>query len=220
MHNKRLSAPKHYPIARKETKYVATMKGSRSRDQAIPVLLFLRDVTGYAENKKEAKKIIRDGKIFRNGDRLRDIQEGVGVLDVIEIPETEEAFRVIKKGENLVFVPVEDDEEKIVTKILDKSVEGDEYVYRLHNGENHRTDQEYSTQNTLVFKNGNVKEISLEEGGNVLVIEGAHAGEKAVVNSIESRGMNPDTARVESDYEFETRLDNLVAIDSLEVNGE
>lgn len=216
MHNKRLSAPKHYPIGRKENSYVVTIKGSRSGDQAIPVLLFLREVTGYAENKKEAKKIIKDGRIFRNGERIRDIREGVGVLDVIEIPETEETFRVVKKNKKLLFVPVTDGE-KVVAKILDKAVEEGEFVYRLHNGENHRTDKEYSTQNTLVFKNGNVKEVALEEGGKALVTEGAHAGEVAEINSIEERGMNPDTARVESDYEFETRLDNLVAIEELEV---
>ena len=219
MHNKRLSSPKHYPIRRKETKYVSTIKGSRSSDNAIPVLLFLREVTGYAENKKEAKKIIRDGQIYRNGERLRDIQEGVGVLDVIEIPETEESFRVIKKNDKLSFVPVEDGE-KVVTKIIDKRSEGDEYVYRLHNGENYHSDQEFRTQNTLIFRDDSVKEVALEENGKALVIEGGHAGEVADINSIEDRGMNPDTARVESDYEFETRLENLVAIEDLQVNGQ
>jgi len=216
-HQKRLSAPKHYPIGRKKNKYVATIKGSRSNENAIPVLLFLRDVTEYAENKKEAKKIIRDGKIFRNGDRVRDIQEGVGVLDVIEIPETEEAFRAVMQGKDLVFVPV-DDEEKVVAKIEDKSTEDDEYVYRLHSGENYRTETEYSTQNTLVFEDGSVTEIEMEEGSQVLVIAGSHAGEVAEINEIEERGMDSNTARVESDYELETRLENLVAIEDLEVD--
>jgi len=54
-HQKRLSAPKHYPIHRKSETYVATIKGSRDADSAIPAGLFLRDVLEYAETKKEAK---------------------------------------------------------------------------------------------------------------------------------------------------------------------
>lgn len=216
-HMKRLPAPKHYPIGRKEGKYTTTIKGSRSPEQAIPAVLFLREVTEYAENKKEAKQIIRDGNLLRNGEPVRDIKDGIGVLDVVHLPPTEESYRVIKDGRKLGFVPVTDDD-RYAARIEDKQVEGDEYVYRLHNGENHRTDKEYSTGNTLVFSDGNVKEVALEEGATALVIGGAHAGETAEINEIRERGMNTNTAIVESEtQEFETPLENLVAYETLQV---
>ncbi|WEL19890.1 KOW motif-containing protein [Candidatus Nanohalococcus occultus] len=214
-HNKRLPAPKHYPINRKESSYVSEIKGSRSRDTAIPTVVFLREVTEYADNAKEATKIVKEGKILRNGDKLRDIKQGIGVLDVVQFPDTEESFRAVKQGKKLVFLPVTDGD-KVAAKILDKSVEGDEFVYRLHNGENFRTEDEFSTGNTLVF-NDSVKEVELAEGNQALVIEGSHAGEKAEIKEINRRGMKPDTATVESDREFETRLGNLVAVENLEV---
>ena len=214
-HQKRLSAPKHYPIERKKEKYVATIKGSRDADSAIPAGLFLRDVLEYAETEKEAKEIIRNGDLLRNGEPVGDIQEGVGVLDLIEIPETEEMFRVIKNGDNLDFVPV--DSGKPVGKVVGKTEEGERFVYRLHNGENYSTKDEFDTENTLVFGEG-VEEVKLEEGAQALVIRGQHAGESVEIEEIERRGMNPDTAIIsENGTEFETQLENLVATTGLEV---
>ncbi len=213
-HQKRLSAPKHYPINRKNESYVATIKGSRDADSAIPAGLFLRDVLEYAESKKEAKEIVRNGDLLRNEERIGDIQEGLGVLDLVEIPETDETFRVVKNGDNLDFVPVDDGE--VVAKIVEKSQEEGEFVYRLHNGENYRTKDDFQTGSTLVF-NGGVEEVELEEDAEVIVIKGQHAGDTAVIQSIERRGMNPDTAIIENDTTFETQLENLVAVTGLEV---
>lgn len=214
-HQKRLSAPKHYPIERKDEKYVATIKGSRDADSAIPAGLFLRDVVEYAETEKEAKEIIRNGDLLRNGEPVGDIQEGVGVLDLIEIPQTEEKFRVIKNRDNLDFVPVESGEH--VAKVVGKTEQGDRFVYRLHNGENYSTKDDFETGSTLVFGDG-VEEVKLEEEAQALVIRGQHAGETAEIQEIDRRGMNPDTAIIsENGTEFETQLENLVATTGVEV---
>ena len=219
-HMKRLPAPKHYPIARKDGQYTTTIKGSRSPEQAIPAVLFLREVTEYAETKKEAKKIIRDGNLLRNGEPVRDIQDGIAVLDVVELPTAEEAYRVVMDGRKLEFLPVSD-EDRVAARIQDKELKGDTYIYRLHTGENYESETEYSTGNTLVFSDGSVKEVTLEEGAKVLVIEGVHAGDVAEVESIQERGMNPNTALVKSeDQEFETRQENLVAFKTLQVGDQ
>jgi small subunit ribosomal protein S4e len=216
-HQKRLSAPKHYPISRKDNTYISTVKGSRSKDNAIPVNVFLRDVTEYAETDKEATKIVKNGDILRNGDKIRDVKQGIGVLDLVQLPKAEESFRVLRDGKDLKFTPTDD--ERTVAKIVDKKVEGDDFVYRLHNGENFRSTTEYDTGNTLLLKDGE-EEIELEEGANVLVLSGQHAGETAELEEINERGMNSDTGRVKEDgLEFETELENLVALGDLEVNN-
>lgn len=215
-HQKRLSAPKHYPISRKDNTYVSTVKGSRSKENAIPANVFLRDIAEYAETDKEAKQIVENGDILRNGERLRDVKQGIGVLDLVQLPKAEENFRVLRDGKDLKFMPTED--ERTAAKIVDKKVEGDEFVYHLHNGENFRSTTEYQTGNTLLLKEGE-QEIELEEGANVLVMSGRHAGETAELEEINQRGMNPDTGTVsENGTEFETKLENLVAVGDLEVN--
>ncbi len=214
-HRKRLPAPKHYPIERKGVTYVSSMEGSRSPENAIPAVVLLREVLDYADSKKEAKKIVQERRLYRNGEPVTDIRQGIGVLDVVEIPETEEAYRVIRKGRNLSFVPV-NDSDKVAAKIVSKDVEGEEYVYRLHNGENYRTEDEHETGNTLVF-NDSVKEVSLEEGAEVIVIDGRHAGEIAELEEVHERGVDPDTGVVAAEEEFETQLQNLVAMKGIEL---
>jgi ribosomal protein S4E len=215
-HNKRLPAPKHYPIQRKHGKYVSSIEGARSSDIAIPTVLFLRDVTGYADNVGDAKEIVRNGDVLRNGNPVRDVREGIGILDTVELPGAEECYRVLKHGDELAFIPVEDSD-TYAAKIVEKRTDGDSFVYELHNGENYRSGEEYSTGNTLVFQDGDAREVVLEEGSEALVIDGKHAGEVAEVSEIHERGMNDDTALVESEYEFETQVENLVAVDGLEV---
>ncbi len=216
VHQKRLSAPKHYPIERKGLTYTTTVEGSRSPETGIPAVVFLREVTGYADTKKEAKTIIREGNLYRNGDRVRDVRDSIGILDLIEIPETEESFRVLPKQNRLDFVETEDD--RTAAKITGKTVENEEYVYHLHNGENYRSDEQYSTGTTLIF-NGDVEAAEMVEGATVVILDGQHAGKTAEITELHSRGMRPDTATVDTtDSEFEIRQDKLFATGDLEVN--
>lgn len=209
-HRKRLSAPKHYKIARKQNTYISDMKGSRSRENAIPTVLLLRDVLEYAETEKEAKKIVKEGELLRNNKPVRDIKEGIGILDIVEIPKTEEKYRAIRKGKYIEFIPVE--RKEIVAKITDKSIEGEEFIYRLHNGENYRTKDEYQTGNSLIFEDNSVEEVELEEETKTLVIKGKHAGKTGEIQEINRRGRNKDTATIENSENFETQTENLVAI--------
>jgi len=212
-HQKRIPAPKHYSIRRKDNTYVSTIKGSRSKEDAIPVVVLLRDILEYADNEKEAKEIVKNGDLKRNGDTVRDVKEGIGILDVVEIPETEETYRAVRDGKYLKFIPVEDS--KVAAKIENKDVKGDRFIYRLHNGENYSTKDEYSTGNTLIFNSG-VTEIKLEEGAEALVVQGKHAGDVAEVKEMRTEGMQ-NTAVIKNDREFETDLENLVAVEDIKV---
>lgn len=214
-HQKRLSAPKHYPVDRKGLTYTTTAEGSRGPDQGITTVVFLREVTGYAETKKEAKEIVRDGKLIRNGDRIRDVRDTIGVMDLVEIPETGENFRVLPRAESLEFMDTDDDRRAV--KITAKRVEGDEYIYSFHNGENYRSDEEYSTGTTLIF-NDEVKSAEIKKGEEAIILDGKHAGKVATIEELHARGMRPDTATIDTDdSEFEIRQDKLFATGDLEV---
>ncbi len=212
-HQKRLSAPRHYPIQRKDQTYITTITGSRENTDAIPALVFLREVTNYAETKKEAKEIIRNGQLLRNNEPVGDIREGVGNLDLIELPDAEEKFRVVKKKNDLEFQDTDSDE--VIAKITGKKDEGEGYVYHLHNGENYQTENEYEAGNTLRLNDG--EEVVLEEGAQVLVTDGKHAGQTGELQEITRQGVNPDTATVSNGEEFDTRLENLVATTGLDL---
>lgn len=209
-HQKRLSAPKHYPIERKDQKYITTIKGSRSPESSIPALLFLREITEYADTKKEAKKIVREGKLLRNGEPIRDIQQGLGILDTVELPEAEEKYLILTTPKGVKFKEI--DQTTKIGKITGKKVQGDQYIYRLHNGENFQTEKEFQTGSTLLIEDE--EEIQLQENANVLVKQGQHAGKTGTLEKIEKHTQNPDTATIQTEEngEFRTQLQNLIAI--------
>ena len=213
-HQKRLSAPKHYPIEKKDQTYITTSNDSRSSEISIPTLLFLREVTGYAETKKEAKKIVKNGEIQRNQEKIRNVEAGLATLDTVTIEKTEDRYRVINQKDEIKFQPIEDSA-KVIAKITDKAPEQEEYVYRLHNGENIQTSEEYQTESTVTIENGEIqKEIEMEEDQKALVIKGKHAGKTAQIQEINRQGKNPDTATLENGEKFRTRVQNLVAINN------
>ncbi|EHK02097.1 hypothetical protein HRED_05698 [Candidatus Haloredivivus sp. G17] len=81
---------------------------------------------------------------MRNGDTVRDVRDTIGVMDLVEITETGESFRVLPRAESLEFHETEDDRRAV--KITGKRAEGENNIYSFHNGENYRTDEEYSSE--------------------------------------------------------------------------
>ncbi len=218
-HRKRLSAPKQFPIERKHNTYVKDAEGSRSIEDSIPATVFLRDVLEVVETQAEATKVIKSGGLERNGKEIRDSAQGIGVLDTVKVNATGETFRVIRNGENLEFIEVSDSENQIA-RIKGKRAASSGFVYELHNGENFSSEEEYQTGSSLEFIGDKVNEVPLEEGSQVIITDGKHAGETGELEEIEDRGMSGRTATVTAEDEFRTRLENVTAYNQVEVKME
>jgi small subunit ribosomal protein S4e len=215
-HQKRLSAPEHYDIERKNQTYTTTTEGSRSPEQGIPAVIFLREVTGFAETKKEAKEIIRSGTLYRNNDRIKDVRDTIGIMDLVEIKETGQKYRVIPSEDRLEFQETEDN--RVAAKITGKKVDGEEFVYHLHSGENIRTSEDFDTGSTVLEEDGDIETFPLEESSQVIILGGKHAGKKAEIEEMHQRGMRPDTATVDTgENSFEIRQEKIFARGDLEV---
>lgn len=208
-HQKRLSAPRHYPVDRKEMTYTTTMEGSRSKEEGIPVVVLLRDLLGYADTKKEAKEIVRKGKVRRNGNVVSDIRDGIGVMDAVEVGD--QTFRVLPGEEELKLV--ETDDARRAARIESKRKNGDQFVYGLRGGENKASEEEYSTGSSLIGG----EEFPLENGVEALVLGGKHAGELVEVQELHENGMKDNTATVENGRTFEIGQDKLFPVGDLEV---
>lgn len=219
-HQKRLSAPKHYPIERKNQKYITTTTGSRSPENSLPALLFLREVANYADTKKEAKQIIKEGKLLRNQEPIKDVKEGLGALDTIRIPEAEKTYRIVPQPKELKFLPI--NTERHLAKVTGKTSQGDHFVYHLHNGGNIASEDNYDTNSTLVIEDGEIQqEIPAEEGQLGLIIQGKHAGKTGKIEKIQKRAKGSNTVTIENGEQLETRFENVLAItDDIKVNEE
>lgn len=52
-HQKRLSVPKSWPVARKEQQYTVKASAGPHGEAGVPLLILLRDVLGYADSKRK-----------------------------------------------------------------------------------------------------------------------------------------------------------------------
>ena len=139
---KRKPAPRFWPIHRKEAVWIVRpSSGPHSLEKCLPLSLVLRDILGVAETRKEAKKIVSQGKVHVDGKvRLKD-DFPVGLMDVITMPDLKKFYRILPSHKGLFLNPI-------------SKKEADFKLFRV----NGRT----------IIKNG-ASQIALHDGSNMLV---------------------------------------------------
>jgi len=186
---KRIAAPKWWPIERKTHKFVVVPRGPHKKEFSLPLQIFVRDVIKFADTAKESKKIITSGKILVDGKKRKDINYGIGLMDVINSPEAGKSWRALpKKG--LIFVEVDDPTLKICRISNKKILKGKKTQLNLHDGKNIISDMKCSTKDSLVLELPGyaVKEhIEFKEGNLAMVVSGKNAGKVSKIEKIDSK---------------------------------
>lgn len=209
-HQKRLSAPKNYPIDRKSTTYVIGGKGPHPTDDGLPLLVVLRDVLGYADSKKEANQVMGDGKVLVDGTPRKNPAYTVGFMDVISFPDMDEHYRVLFDTRGFLLKEVEDSDLKLARVKRKTTLKGGVTQVNLEDGNNLEVDDNHDTKSSLVLSLPDKdveKEIAFEEGNVAYVKGGKHAGTLATITEItEERGGQQRTVTLETedDEEFKT----------------
>ena len=138
-HLKREAAPSIWPIHRKEFTWAVKPKpGPHPVRQCIPLIVIVREILGLARTRKEAKKIISQGKILVDGEVRRDERFPAGLMDVISIPELKKHYRVLPSEKGLLLHPIDEDESKFkICRIENKKTLTNGHVQLdLHDGRN------------------------------------------------------------------------------------
>ncbi len=186
---KRMTAPKWWPIDRKNTRFTFAPRGAVKRELSLPLLLFIRDVLKLAENRKEAWDVIKKGEVLVDGRKRKDPNFGVGPFSVIEIPSASKTWRAIPK-DGLSFIEVPDKESKLkLCKIVDKNtVRGGKTQLNLSDGRNMLTEEKYATNDSLLIQVPEQKvvdHIKFAESSTCMVFRGKSAGLVGKIKSIE-----------------------------------
>ena len=136
---KRKPAPRFWPIHRKEAVWIVRPSpGPHSLEKCFPLSLVLRDILEVAETRKEAKKIISQGKVYVDGKVRRKDDFPVGLMDVISMPDWNKFYRLLPSHKGLFLNPISKEEASF--KLL--RVEGRTIVkngnsqFALHDGSN------------------------------------------------------------------------------------
>jgi small subunit ribosomal protein S4e len=108
---KRNPSPKFWPIHRKELPWVVKpASGPHTLHNCLSLTLVLRDILGFAKTKKEAGKILSQGKVVVDGKLRRSDDFPVGLMDVISVADLNKDFRVMPSHKGLVLQPINKEE--------------------------------------------------------------------------------------------------------------
>jgi len=201
-HLKRKSAPKFWPIHRKED--VWTIKpnaGPHPISHCTPLTLVLRDILGVAKTRSEAKTIIHNEKVMVDGKIQREELFPTGLMDVISIPDLEKWYRVLPYERGLFFHPISKDEATFkLCRIKNKNVlNNGNLQLNLHDGRNvlvkvkdpNKPEEDvFKTLDTLKISLPNQEILGymkLAEGSPALIVRGKNAGKHGKIVAIEQR---------------------------------
>ena len=139
-HLKTLAAPKFWPVRQRAGVFtVKPSPGPHPIERSIPLLILVRDVLGYAKTGREARKLIAEGHFKVDGRVRRNYKYPVGFMDVVEIVDTGEAYRVLPYPVRFFTLhPISKEEARFkLCRIEDKStVKGGHIQLHLHDGRN------------------------------------------------------------------------------------
>lgn len=186
---KRLSAPRWWPIKRKERKFVIAVRGSHPKEFSLPLMVLIRDVLKLAETSREARKIIKEGQVLVDKRKRKDPKYGIGLFDVIDIPAMKKSWRAVPI-DGISFVEIPESESKLkICKIVDKrTLKGNKNQLNLNDGRNLITDKKYSTRDSLLIEMPEQKVVDhmkFAVGSTVVVTRGSNAGKTARIKTIE-----------------------------------
>jgi len=206
MHLKRKDIPKTWPVPKKGTKYLVS-----PAEKGLPILLAVRNMIKFAENKKEVKKILNAKLILVNNKIVRNIKFALKLFDVLRLKD--EYYRLTIKNKKYSFEEIKEKEgkEKIVKIIGKKICKGKKVQINLDDGRNFFTKEKFKIGDSVLvdFKEGIKKFISLKEKSKVFVKKGKYIGKIGMIEKLSNK-----LAEIKIDDErINVNLDSLIAIE-------
>ncbi len=210
MHQKRISAPRSWPIAKKTSKWVVAPSPGAHSKHAVPMLIVLRDILSLADNAKEAKRILHKGDVKVNGRIIKDHKAHVGLFDVLSVAGTNYRMLPNPRGK-YELIQISDDEAQSKLARIDNItvLKGGTFQYNLHDGTNMVLEEKHDTGDSLVLSLPDYRLIERHErkpGSIAMVVAGKHSGETGTIVEVKkTTGSRPNMVTIErDDVRFET----------------
>ncbi|MHA7647307.1 30S ribosomal protein S4e [Nitrosopumilus sp. S4] len=189
---KRQMAPQFWGIARKDKRFVVTVKpGPHKKDYSVPTAVFLRDMLKIVTSLREAKTAIYSGKVKIDGVVRKSLHHAIGLMDVVELENVKEIYRLVPTdGKLLKPIKIKDTEKskKLVRVVSKTTINSGKTQIGFHDGRSTITDTKLNVGDTCLIQIPDVKiidTIKLESGCQGLVTRGINAGEIGKVESLE-----------------------------------
>lgn len=206
-HAKRLTAPRTIKIPRKKQKFIAkSSPGPHDYENSLPLLVVVRDILALGKNSREAKKIIRNGKVLVDSRVRKDPEFPVGLADIISIPDMDlNNIVMMDRRERLALREIgKKASQAKLYSINNKSLlKGGNLQLNLHDGTNllipvkdpSRPEEDtYNTKDSIVvtLKTKKIKEqLRYREGSMAFLTGGSHKGQLATIKKIQKNKSFP-----------------------------
>jgi len=188
---KRQMAPLFWGIARKEKRFVVTVKpGPHKKNYSIPTAVLLRDKMKIVSTLREAKSVIYAGKITVDGVKRKSLHHGIGLMDVIELDGISDSYRLVPK-DGTILTPIKintDEKNKKIVKVTGKtSIKGGKTQIKFHDGRTLISDELVDVNDSCVLQIPEQKileVIKLEKNTKILITRGINAGKTGEIKEI------------------------------------
>ena len=191
-HMKRLTAPTSWPVGRKTCVWVTKqMPGAHPIERSMPLLVVVRDLAGYCDTAREARRIIGERKILVDGKVATNYKMPVGIMDVISVPDNKDNFRLLldRLGNfRLMRITPEEAKWKLVRIENKTTIKAGKTQLNLHDGRNLVLDKNArKTGDTLKISLPDQKILGVhefKEGNIAYMTGGAHIGQLGTVQEL------------------------------------
>ena len=191
---KRMAAPTEWQLAKKEKKYVVSVAAGPHDGSALPIGVWLRDHMHFAENTKEARKILHDRQVLLNGHIVTDEHLGIDVFDIISFPKINKHYVILvdAKGRQIEQeIPAEAADKRLVKVASKTTIKGGKTQINLSCGANFISDFACKGKDTLIsgltgedrFKV--IEHFPYAEGALAIIIGGQHTTKVAKIEKID-----------------------------------
>lgn len=188
---KRQMAPLFWGIARKEKRFVVTVKpGTHKKNYSIPTAVLLRDKMKIVSTLREAKSVIYAGKVTIDGVKRKSLHHGIGLMDVVELDGISDSYRLVPK-DGTILTPIKinaDEKNKKIVKVIGKtSIKGGKTQIKFHDGRTLISDELVDVNDSCVLQIPEQKileVIKLEKNTKILITRGINAGKTGEIKEI------------------------------------
>lgn len=170
---------------------ISASPGPYCKSESIPLGVLLRDLVGLGGNLREIKFMLRSKKIKVNRKVRTDYKFGVGIFDIVEMPEAKKAFRIVveKKGRLAAKeISFEKNALKLCRVESKKTVKGGNVGLSTNDGHAivlEKTSLKPGDSLKINLDSGEIISLlPLSEGNIVLLVGGKHCGQTAVLKQV------------------------------------
>jgi small subunit ribosomal protein S4e len=188
---KRQLAPTFWDIKRKESRFILRVRpGPYSKRKAYPLGIILRDILKVATTMHEAQMITNSGVVKVDGKIRRDVNFAVGLMDVLEIVPTGQAYRFVPKNSILlepIVINTEESHVKLVRVTSKVTIKGKKLQYGFHDGKTILSDRILKVGDSCLIEIPGEKiidHIDFKKGGMALITSGENAGNLGRIEDI------------------------------------